>query len=159
MDVSSFVSSAPVLPPAGAQILYYGDIMTKSESRQLLADLIEYAEAGKKLRFEFICNWPTYCKHRISRRTFLTIIDSLNYAADSMLKRYCKGLQDGTADFTDLLVRKSLLKAVEFYNCEMLMITDRIYEYEAYLMDGHLLTALLGEERARCDLFDHREDF
>lgn len=133
--------------------------MNKSESQQFLADLIAYAEAGKKLPFSFICNWRDYRKYRISKNTFSMIVESLNYAANSLLEHYCKDLQKGTADFTDLLVRKSLLKAVEFYNCEMLMITDMIYEYEAYLMCGNLLWAFLGKERERCEMYDHREDY
>lgn len=132
--------------------------MNKSESQQLLTDLIEYAAAGKKMHFEFICNWQDYRKRRISRKTFLMIIESLRYAADSLLNRYCEGLKDGTADFTDLLVRKSLLKSVEFYNCEVLMLEDMIYEYEAYLMCGNLLWAFLGKERERYEMYDHRED-
>lgn len=132
--------------------------MSKSESQQLLADLIEYAEAGNKLHFEFIRNWKHYKKCKMSRRAFLTIIESLEYAASSLLNRYCEGLKKGTADFTDLLARKSLLKSVEFYKCEVLMLEDMLYEYGAYLMCGNLLWAFLGKERKGYEMYDHRED-
>jgi len=132
--------------------------MNKSESQQLLADLIAYAEAGKKLPFHFICNLNDYRKYKISKKTFSLIIENLNYAAESVFKRYCKGLQNGTTDFTDLLVRKSLLKAVEFYNCEMLMLSDMICEYETYLAcDGNFIKSLFGKERERQELYDYRE--
>ena len=133
-------------------------IMNKAESKQFLADLVTYAEAGRKLPFRFICNWQDYRKYRISRRMFSMIIANLNYAADSIFERYCKGLQNGTADFIDLIVQKSLLKSVEFYKCELLMIEDMIYEYEAYLTCGNMLSALLGKERERYEMYDHRED-
>ena len=127
-------------------------------NNKMLAELIERAEAGEHTKFEYIRTWREYRTRKINRRALKLLVRGLNKSSKSLLKKYCKLVKTGSADVTMLLARNALLKAKEFYTKELEIVTDTIYEYEAYLMeDGNFLGSFVGETRPISELRDYRE--
>lgn len=132
--------------------------MSKLDEQQMLADIVKRAEAGEHTKFEYIRSWKEYKQRRMNRAAVDMLIDSLERSTKSLLKRYCRAVEKGQADVTTLLVRNKLLTTKAFYECELKMIVDMIYEYEAYLMDCNLLGQFLFYEiRPISECWDRRD--
>lgn len=158
MDVSSFLFVGSGLPPAGAHpISIEVQVMHKDQVQQTMADIIERAQTGVHTPFEYIRNWSDYRKRKISRHALKLLIQSLEYNTESIFHKHCKSIVAGTTDVTQLLIYNVLVQTVKFYKLELAMAEDMIYEYEAYLSDGHLIDAwLFNEYRALAECWDRR---
>lgn len=123
----------------------------------MLADIVRKAESGEHTKFEYIRSWKEYKQRKMNCTALDMLIDSLEHSTRSLLKRYCKAVIKGNADVTTLLVREKLLTTKAFYERELDMITDMIYEYEAYLMDCNFLSQFLFYEiRPISECWDRR---
>lgn len=131
--------------------------MCNNETQELIMTIIEYAKTAKPSEFRFIRNWQDYkfCKSKVS--SFKLLIRGLNKTSDRLFKKYYKGTCYGEGNFTQLLAYQQLQTVIRFYERELVTYLDIVYEYEAYLMEGHYLYAFLGEIREDSDLHDFRE--
>jgi hypothetical protein len=131
--------------------------MNNQDQQQMLADIVKKAEAGEHTKFEYIRSWKEYKQRKMNCAALDMLIDSLEHSTRSLLKRYCKMVEKGDADITTLLVREKLLTTKAFYELELSMMTDMIYEYEAYLMDCNFLSQFLFyETRPISECWDRR---
>ena len=132
--------------------------MSKLDEQQMLADIVKRADAGEHTKFEYIRSWKEYKQRRMSRTALNMLLESLEHSTRSLLKRYCKAVKKGEADVITLLVREKLLATKSFYERELTMITDMIYEYEAYLMDCNVIGQFLFYEiRPISECWDRRD--
>lgn len=130
--------------------------MNKNDYTQVLAELLNRAQAGKHTKFEYICTLREYKFRKIERRTIKFVIKNLNSNAKSLFKSHCKDIKQGTSDVTKLLLRNAILSAIEFYREEFLIFDDMIREYEAYLACDHFISSFVGEIRPISEKHDHR---
>lgn len=126
------------------------------QTRQLISELLDYAETGEHSSFGFIRNWPDYRALRKSRRTLRSIIRILESAYQNTFSNYCKAIPSGSAPFVKLLACSAVRSALAFYKKEYQTQTDMIDEYDMYLLQGNLLKSFLYKQRPDHELWDHR---
>lgn len=130
--------------------------MSSTETQQLISKIIDHALEGNYTEFTFLRSWSDYKYYKNKRRSFNYAAHMLQGSANRIFKAYCKSVKEGTANFNKLLVYQQLQNTVAFYKKEVETFTEMLYEYDAYLLEGHYLAALLGEIRADKDLVDFR---
>lgn len=126
------------------------------ESKQLISELLTYAETGEHCSFGFIQNWPDYAALKKSRRTLRSVIKILESSHRNTFNNYCRSVPCGSASFIKLLACNAVKNALAFYKQEYQTQTDMIDEYEMYLLHGNLLKSFLYEQRPDYKLWDHR---
>lgn len=126
------------------------------ESKQLISELLTYAETGEHSSFAYIRNWPDYIALKKSRRTLRSVIKILESSHRNTFNNYCKLIPCGSALFIKLLACNAVKDALAFYRQEYQTQTDMIDEYEMYLLHGNLLKSFLYEQRPDHELWDHR---
>jgi hypothetical protein len=132
--------------------------MNNLDQQQMLADIVKRAEAGEHTKFEYIKSWKEYKQRKMSYSALSMLIASLEHSIRSLLKRYCKAVEEGRADVTTLLVREKLLTTKAFYERELAMVADMISEYEAFLWDSNFLSQFLFYEiRPISECWDRRD--
>lgn len=131
--------------------------MSDKETQQLTLQIIDYARKAKLTEFHFLENWTEYRFYQERRRTLKLLIKTLYKGTDRLFEKYRQSIVSDTDDFTKLLAYKQMLSTIEFYKKELAVVTDMIYEYEAYLLEGNYINAWLGEQRAVRDLHDFRD--
>jgi hypothetical protein len=125
----------------------------------LTAELIAKVKEGKHQQFQFIRSWHEYTKFKQLRRAYKLLIGSIKKTAKKLIKKYYKAANKGKANPMDLFTHLATLEILDFYEEEFRVVTDMIYEYEAYLMEGNLIDAwLFNDYRPSDKLFDHRSD-
>ena len=131
--------------------------MHNNEIQQMLMTIIEYAKSAKLSEFHFIRDWYDYrfCSAKCS--SFKLLIKGLRKTSNRLFKKYCLSVASGEGNFNQLLAYQQLQQVIRFYQYELDNYTNMVHEYNAYLMDGHLISAFFGEFRADSDLHDFRE--
>ena len=147
-------------PPSVAHNFIYGDeyMQTDKELKNdLLLFLMRTTEAGKHRQFRLLENWQEYIKAKQVKRAEAVIVASLQESANKLFKKYCNAIKSGETDVIKLLAYCTTKEVISFYEEETNVISDMIYEYEAYLMEGNFLWAwLFNEQRPADKLWDHR---
>lgn len=131
--------------------------MHDDEIKQLLITIIETAKTTKLSEFRFIRNWSDYRFCKGKRRSYKLLIQSLQRVSGRLFKKYCSGVVNGTNNINQLLAYQQLQETMQYYTSEYNTYTDMVFEYEAYLMEGNYLGALLGDIRPYDDLRDFRD--
>lgn len=131
--------------------------MQNNETQQMLMTIMEHAKTAKPSEFRFLRTWKDYkfCKGKVS--SFRLLVSALDKTSERLFKKYYKGVIRCEANFNQLLAYQQLQQVIRFYQQELVTHTSIIYEYEAYLMEGHYFDSLLGEIRKDSDLHDFRE--
>ena len=131
--------------------------MCDNETQELIMTLIDHAKNAKPSEFRFIRTWCDYrfCKGKVN--SFKLLVQGFNKTSDRLFKIYCDGVNNGAGNFNQLLAYQQLQQVIRFYENELVTYLSIVYEYEAYLMTGHLLSAFFGEIREDSDLHDFRE--
>jgi hypothetical protein len=125
---------------------------------ELLAEIISRAESGEHSKFNYITSWRVYKTKTLSRKATQLLIHSLDRSANTLFKRYCKAVKGGNGNVMDLLVRNALLRTKKFYEKELAILEDMISEYNAFLIDGNLISQLLlSEIRPISECWDRRD--
>jgi hypothetical protein len=143
----------------GLSYLYYLSkefIMSKETSSSLLSDLLAFVEADEHTQFELIRNLPDYLSAYKTHKALKTLLSSLQYKMDELFNTYCKSVTKGSGQVSMLLSYTALNKIRNFYGEELVIVSDMINEYKAYVWHGHLLDTLFFIERKSEDLWDHR---
>jgi hypothetical protein len=130
--------------------------MTTQESKILTQEILEYAHKAKPAEFRFIRTRADYKFFIGQRRTTKLLIRSLYEAANRLFRQYCAKPIEGDS-YIKLVACNQIQEVIKFYEHELEVLKDMIYEYEAYLMEGHWLSAFLGSVRPEEDLRDFRE--
>ena len=131
--------------------------MCNNETQQMLMTIIEQAKTAKPSEFRFLRTWRDYKFYKGKVRSFKLLVTGLNKTSERLFKKYCKGVFCCESNFNQLLAYQQLQQVIKFYQQELATYTSMVYEYEAYLMEGHLIQSFLGEIRADSDLHDFRE--
>ena len=132
--------------------------MTDNNIQQFILDKIDYAQYASNIKFCFLKSWTEYQDFKNKRKVLKIILKVLRKSAQLLFKEYCKSVISQISDFNKLLAYHQLLIAIEFYEKELSVILDIIYEYEAYLMNSNFLYALFGGVRSPEDMRDFREE-
>lgn len=124
----------------------------------VVSDLLNTAEQGQHRKFQFLSNWYEYKNVKQLRRAHVLLVGSLKQSLKKQLNRHCKAVNIGETKIVNLLAYCSTINMLTFYEEELRILDDMIYEYEAYLMeDGNLVFAWLFNEPRPVDKFyDHR---
>ncbi len=130
--------------------------MTENEIQLFILNMIDYAQSSDNLKFYFLRSWAEYRKLKNHFKTLKVVLKVLKKSANSLFKDYCKDVISQVSNFNKLLAYHQLLIAIEFYEKEISVISDIIYEYDAYIMDGHFLRSYFGGVRPPEDLQDFR---
>lgn len=125
-------------------------------AQNILLELAHYTEAGEHTKFQLLRNWQEYRFTCRAKMTLKILTKTLRATANKTFKGYCKAVAAGNADLNKLLAYKYTVKILNFYVKELEIITNMVYEYEAYLMEGHLLDSFFGEQRSIELMWDHR---
>lgn len=129
-----------------------------NSTEQMLMDLCNRSDNNKHLDFYFLTTWRDYRELKRKRKQIKIFSRRLAKNNKHLLKSYCKELYNKKPDFNKLLAYNNIEKLVQFCKDEIKIITEIIYEYEAYLFEGNLLDAFSGHTRSAEDLRDFRED-
>ena len=122
--------------------------MNKSESDQLVHDIISKAVEGQAMPFRPIKHWTEFRYYVGVRRSTKLIIGTLRNSADKLFKEYCNNVVDGTSDVTKLLAYSQILDVKAFYENELITIKKMLDDYDEYLGDwGNFFNAIFGGER------------
>lgn len=132
--------------------------MTENEIQLFILNMIDYAKSSDNLKFYFLRSWAEYRELKNKYRTLKIVLKVLKKSANRLFKEYCKDVISQVSNFNKLLAYRQLLIAIEFYEKEISVISDIIYEYDAYLMDSKFLYALFGGVRSPEDMRDFREE-
>ena len=131
--------------------------MQEDEVKQFLISIIEYADTAKLTEFHFIRDWADYRRSKHKCSTLKLLLKTMRRISKRLCKKYCKSVISGNGNFNQLLAYQQLQAVLQFYQQELAVYTDMVYEYEAYLMEGNFMSAFLGDYRAYEDLRDFRE--
>lgn len=131
--------------------------MQNTDIQQMLVAIMEHADTKPNVEFKFLTSWSEY-KHFRGKRRYLKLLTSmLERCSERMFKKYCKAVASGDASVNTLIAYNQLQWVLCYYEEDLRIINDIIWEYEAYLLEGNYLSAFLGEPRADVDMRDFRE--
>lgn len=126
-------------------------------NKEFMSELITKAETEKHQQFHFLRNWNEYAKAKQTRKALLLLVKSIRKSSAKLFKSYCREVATGKTDVIKLLAYRTVMKVLKFYEEELAIVNEIIYEYEAYLMEGNLLwTWIFNEQRPVNKLWDHR---
>jgi hypothetical protein len=141
----------------GAFILIVRKYISLDEQTQtILTNIINHADAGQHVPFRFLKTWREYRTMKGSKKVTKMIIKNLQYTDNLLFTRYCKDNPEHTADFTKLLICRTLRSTLDFYKTELETISDMVDEYECYLLSGNFLDFVLYGTRPDHKLKDYR---
>jgi hypothetical protein len=148
-----------VCPPAKVHLFYKVDWrrkMADTEMHEFMSTVLEHAQSGKHIEFHFLRSLSEYKFYKRKCRSFKFLIKILQKGADRLYKNYCISIEAGTSNFTKLLAYQQMLHVIDFYKEDVATMTEMLYEYDAYLLEGNYIFALIGELRPEEDLVDFR---
>jgi hypothetical protein len=126
-------------------------------NEEFISEIITKAESGKHQQFQFLRNWKEYDNAKLTRKALKLLISSIRKSSRRFFNKYCASVATDDTDVIKLLVYCTINKALKYYEEELAIVNEMIYEYEAYLMEGNLLwTWLFSEPRPIEKLWDHR---
>lgn len=131
--------------------------MQEDEIKQFLISIMEHASTAKLPEFHFIRYWSEYQFCRRKRTSLKLLLKTLRRISKRLFKKYHKSVCKDKGNFNQLLAYQQLQVTMQFYQQELQVYTDMIYEYEAYLMEGNFFAAFLGNIRDYADLRDFRD--
>ena len=131
--------------------------MQNTDIQQMLVAIIEHADTKPNVEFKLLTNWSEYKHFQGKRRYLKLLISMLERCSGRMFKKYCKAVACGEASVNTLIAYNQLQWVLCYYEEDLRVINDIIWEYEAYLLEGNYLGAFLGEPRADVDMRDFRE--
>lgn len=110
-------------------------------------NLITVALENKHTEFEIITNMGMYNATKVFKSASKKIAAAFKHDSEELLKKYIENIKNGIDDLHTIFQYKILLTCAEFYEKEVDTAELMMYEYQSYLLGGHLIRALLGEER------------
>lgn len=126
-------------------------------NEEFISEVLTKAGSGKHRQFQLLRNWKEYANARQARRTLKLLTLSIKKSSRKFFKRYCTDITTGNTDIVKLLAYCAIADVLKYYEEELSIVNEMIYEYEAYLMEGNLLwTWLFNEQRPVDKLWDHR---
>lgn len=131
--------------------------MKDKETQQLIISVLEFARDTKPSEFRLLRTWSEYSTYKRKRSAYKLLVRGLTKTSDRLFKKYCYGICIGEGNINQLLAYQQLQQTLQFYQHEVDVFTDIIYEFEAYLMEGNLLGSFMGEIRSISDMHDFRE--
>jgi hypothetical protein len=121
--------------------------MTDTEAKQLLLEILEQAQEGKSIKFQFIKSWAEFrYYHRLKLSTTL-VIKTLKASANNLFTEYCQDVIDGISDLNKLLAYSQLRDIIAFYEKDIETLQQMLAEYDEYLGEGNFWYSFLGGER------------
>lgn len=121
--------------------------MEQAEAQEFLLEILNNAAEGKSIEFRFITSWSEFRFYQRSIRATKLIIKTLEEAADSLFKTYCKEVPTGSADFTKLLAYSEIQDVIAFYAKDLDTLERMLTEYDEYLGQGNFWYSFLGGKR------------
>ena len=121
--------------------------MQDIEVQQLILDIINKAQTGQSLKFQFIISWREFRYYSKSARATEFLIRSLESSAKKLFKSYCEDVVAATADVSKLYAYRELENIITFYEQDLDTLQRMLDDYDDYLSKGNFLYAFLGGER------------
>ena len=109
------------------------------DTKELLLALIENARAGQHTKIEQLRFFSDYVGGFITYQATKKVIYTLEKAANTLFKNYCKDILHQQANINTLLAYKQLLHAANYYKEEQALLKDVLVDYEDWLFDGNFL--------------------
>ena len=128
-------------------------------NEDFMSDLIDKATTEKHRQFLFLRTWQEYREAKKIQRAHKLLVSSLKQSLDKLFKKYCKSVDTGETEIIKLLAYNTIKRVLAFYEEELRILTEMIYEYEAYLLtdDNFARAWLLGIPRSIDELRDYRD--
>ena len=122
--------------------------MTDQEVTLIIQDLITKAQEGNAFPFRPIRCWGEFRYFKRHAKSTQVVIKILRASANSLLKKYCRGVIAGISDITKLLAYEQMLDIIDFYENELKTFQAMVDDYDEYLGNlGNFVGALFGERR------------
>lgn len=121
--------------------------MTNTDTKQLLLAILEKAQEGKSLQFQFITSWSDFIYYWRLAKSNKIIIKALKSSANNLFKEYCKDVIAGVSNVDKLLAYVQLRDFIRFYEKDFNTLKQMLDEYDGYLGQGHFWYSFLGGER------------
>jgi hypothetical protein len=131
--------------------------MKDKETQQLIVSILDFARDTKPSEFRLLRTWQDYKLYKNKRTAYKLLVRGLNRTSNRLFKKYCTGVSIGEGNINQLLAYQQLQTTLRFYEHELEVFTDMVYEFEAYLMEGNYLASFLGEIRSISDMHDFRK--
>ena len=129
--------------------------MSDKEFYDMIEKLIKHALEEDHTKFVQLRSLSEYRNFRSIVRSYRAVIVGLEAGVKRLSKSYYKDITCGCNDTTKAMAYRQMLDVVDFYYQEIYIINQMLKEYRLYLQDGHLLSALLGEQRSNRDLTNY----
>lgn len=143
--------------PQGDETPAEGEDKAIGEDYELVMELTERAFAGKHSRFEFLRSMDEYRVAKLYGKGVTKVISGYEAAAADALRRCEADLREGRDDAIDLIDHRDFLRCARFYRDELSISERMICEYNDYVLQGHIMDAILGVIRPEEDLYDHSD--
>ena len=122
--------------------------MTDNEAQQLLLDIINQAQEGQALEFQYIKSWYEFKYYKRLARSTKVVISTLSFSANNLFNEYCRDVIAGISDVNKLLAYSHLRDIIAFYEKDLETVNQMLDEYDEYLGDwSKFWHAFLGGER------------
>ena len=121
--------------------------MHTEEAQQLLLDIIEQAQSGQGLEFQYIRSWSEFIYRRRQLKSTKFLIRTLEISSKKLFKSYCKDVIAGISDINKLLAYSQLRDVIAFYRQDLETLECMLKDYDIYLIDGNFWQSFLGGER------------
>lgn len=131
--------------------------MQSTEVQQMLTTIIEHAQTKPHVTFKLLTNWSDYKYYQGKRKYLKLLLRALDSGGERLFKNYCKDVVIGKNSVTKLIAFNQLQQVRKYYEIDLHTVTDMVWEYEAYLLEGNYLWASLGSIRSEEDMRDFRK--
>lgn len=132
------------------------DDFFNDEAEKGFIELLHRALEAKQSDFSFIRSWGERAQAKMVKFSYIVAARLFKKIYKTAYKNYVKNVLFGIQIVNNLIIVKQLKQCAEYYQKEAEIVQDMINEYDEYLLNGHIIDALLGNYRPDEDLWDHR---
>jgi len=127
------------------------------DSKKMFEELVDRALEGRHSDFEFIRSYEMLKVARLYRKGTKRVSKAFESLLDGLLREYASAIAEGDQRLEALMSAVQFGKCRDYYRKESEIADDMIKEYNAYVMSGHMLSAMLGGCRPDEECVDYRK--
>ena len=119
----------------------------QDDSQELVLQIIQKAKENKHFRPLIITGWREYRFYLKLIAANNAVIKILRKSANFTFKSYCREVAKGQASFTSLIAYQQFFEIIDYYEQEVVILSNMVTDYEDWLGPYNIIPALLGFER------------
>lgn len=123
---------------------------------EIFTELVEQALEGKHTSFEFIKNFDQFLFAIGCWKDRKNLVKLFKQLEKEFIKEYVEQIKTSEQDFNLIASIKQVATVKEYYKEEAAILAEMIKEYKAYVLNGHIVSTIVGIDRREEDLYDFR---